>query len=42
LQSIERVCSDGFILIRDDSHEALIVDIDAEEGIHANVVDLPL
>ncbi|HEX8534339.1 MAG TPA: hypothetical protein VF662_09235 [Allosphingosinicella sp.] len=43
LQAIHRIDSlypDGFWLIDDDSRTALMVDIDEEEGIHANRIDL--
>lgn len=39
---IRRVYPDGFIVIDDESQSALLVDIDDEEGIHAERIDLPV
>jgi hypothetical protein len=42
MSKIESIYPDGFILINDENQTALIVDIDEEEGIHANRIDMPV
>jgi hypothetical protein len=40
--TVPKIDPDGFILVRDDTHQALIVDIDDEEGVHAAIFNLPV
>jgi len=35
--TLAKIYPDGFVLVRDDTHQALIVDIDDEEGTHAAI-----